>query len=332
MDIRNTKELKAFALQRLENAQNSRRIVLIYALIAIASAGLVTIVNYILGLQISNLGGLGNIGTRTILSTVQTVLPLVQSMVLLCLDVGYISAMLRIARGQYASPNGLQLGFDRFWVILRCTLIRSLIYVSAGFAATYLGVMIYMITPFSNKSTEILMPLMQDMTILDSGLVLDEATYNQLVASMTPAFIICALLCLLLIGPIFYSYRMVNHIIIDKPGMGALAILRESKKMMRGNRLSLLKLDIHLWWYYAATVAATLLCYGDVLAAMLGISFPWNEDVSYFLFFGLYLALQFAVYYFLRNRVDVTYGLAYDAVKPEEKQDNGVILGNIFQM
>ena len=32
------------------------------------------------------------------------------------------------------------------------------------------------------------------------------------------------------------------------------------------------------------------------------------------------------------DRVEVTYALAYDAVKPEEPKDNGVVLGNIFQM
>lgn len=332
MDIRNTKELKTFAAERLSGAANARQIVSLFSLIAVGLAGLVTLVNYLLGLQISNLGGLGNMGTRAILSTLQTVLPLVQSIVLLCLELGYISAMLRIARGQYASPNGLRLGFDRFWVLLRCTLISSLIYVGAGMGATYLAVFLFMLSPFSNEAIAVLAPLMSDMTILDSGIVLDDATYAQLVSSMTPAFILCALLCVILVGPIFYGYRMVGYVIIDKPGIGAMAALRESRNMMRGHRLSLLKLDLHMWWYYAATIAATVLCYGDVIAPMLGITFPWNEDISYFLFFALYLAAQFAVYYFLRNRVDVTYALAYDAVKPEEKKDDGVVLGNIFQM
>ena len=42
--------------------------------------------------------------------------------------------------------------------------------------------------------------------------------------------------------------------------------------------------------------------------------------------------IQFAAYYFLRNRMEVTYALFYDGVKPEEKQETGVVLGNIFQM
>ena len=102
--------------------------------------------------------------------------------------------------------------------------------------------------------------------------------------------------------------------------------------MMRGNRRNLVRLDLSLWWYYAAVFGATMVCYGDMILPSLGITFPWSETVSYFLFFLLYLALQLAVYYFLCNRVNVTYALAYDAVKPTEKKNNGVILGNIFNM
>jgi len=150
--------------------------------------------------------------------------------------------------------------------------------------------------------------------------------------AMVPAFVICGLLILALGGPVFYSYRMVNYVIIDKPGMGALMALRESKRMMRHNRLQLLKLDLSLWWYYLATAAAMAVGYGDVLLPMLGVELPIPETVSFFGFYGLYLLASFAIVYFLRNRTEVCYALAYEAVKPEEKQDGGVVLGNIFQM
>ena len=121
-------------------------------------------------------------------------------------------------------------------------------------------------------------------------------------------------------------------LIIDKPAVGALMALRESKKMMRGNRFQLLKLDISLWWYYLALAAATVILNGDVLLPMLGVELPIPETVAYFGFYALYLAASFAVHLFLRNRVEVCYALAYDGVKPEQKQDGGVVLGNIFQM
>lgn len=332
MDIRENRELVSFAGQRLEGQPKEKRIVLIYAAIAIGLTALVTVVNYVIGLQIDQLGGLGNMGKKTMFSTIQTVLPLAQAMVLLCLDVGYIAAMLRIARGQYVSEQTLRLGFDRFWVLLRISLFKGFRYFALGFLGVYAGVMIYMVSPLSNEVVELLMPYMADMTVLDSQIVLDDGAYAQLSSAMLPAFVICAVTCGALLLPTMYSYRMVNYVVIDKPGMGALAALRESKQMMRGRRVALLKLDLRLWWYYGAMALAMAVCYGDALLPMVGVVLPGSLDVWYFVFFGVYLALNFGIYYFLRNRAEVAYALAYDAVKPEEKKAEGVVLGNIFQM
>ena len=86
-----------------------------------------------------------------------------------------------------------------------------------------------------------------------------------------------------------------------------------------------------LWWHFAADVLASLLCYGDVLLSLVGVNLPWSGTVSYYLFFVLYLAAQFAVYYLLRSRAEVSYAIAYDAIRPKENQSGGVALGSIFQ-
>jgi len=259
-------------------------------------------------------------------------LPFVQSLLTMCLDLGYVAAMLRIARGMYTSPQTLRLGFDRFWLLLRCSIFKGLIMTGVMFASMYFGILIYMMTPFSDSAVGIITPLVSQTSVLNTGIVIDDATYALLMKAMLPAFAICGLLMLVLGGPVFYNYRMVNYVIIDKPGMGAMRALSESKKMMRHNRLQLLKLDISLWWYYLPTAAAMVICYGDVLLPMLGVELPVSETVAFFGFYALYLAASFAVHFFLRNRAEVCYALAYDAVKPAEKQDNGVVLGNIFQM
>ena len=43
-----------------------------------------------------------NIGTRSMLSTINSALPLIQTLVLMCLGLGYTAAMLRLVRRQYA--------------------------------------------------------------------------------------------------------------------------------------------------------------------------------------------------------------------------------------
>ena len=332
MNIRNRKELKHFAAERLENVKDSKRIVLIYTGLIMGLSVLVMAVNYVLDLRMDQLGGLSNMSARAALSAVQGVLPLVQSMVSTCLSVGFLAAMLRIARGQYVSPQTLRLGFDRFWVLLRCTVIKGLLYTSGIFVSVYAGIMVYMMTPWASEMMEFLVPYLEDVPLIDATVVLEAAVYDQFAAMLWPAYLICGILAAVLLLPMVYSYRMAEYVIIDKPAYGAMMALRESKKMMRANRVALFKLDVSLWWYYGALTLASVLGYGDVILPLLGVELPVSAEVGYFLFYGLYLAATAVAYYFLLDRVDVTYALAYDTLKPEEPKNEGVVLGNIFQM
>ena len=329
MDIRNTRQLKEFSAERLANARDGQKIVLHYSLITVAVSA-ATALSYVLSQQIARTGGLGSMGVRSALTTAQTLLPIVQAVFLMCLTLGYLATMLRIARGQYASPNGMRLGFDRFWVLLRCTLLKGLIFGGVAMASMYVAIAIYMMTPLSNSVVDILMPLVKNAGT--SGILLDDATYAQLMDATMPAMGIFGVLFLVLAAPVFYRYRMADYLIIDRPATGALAALRDSRMMTKGNRWNLFRLDLSMWWYYAAVLVSTAIGYGDQLLPALGITLSFSDTVSYFLFLGAYLAATFAVYYFLRNRVEVTYALAYDSIRPQDPENNGAVLGNIFQM
>lgn len=330
MTIPSFKILKKNAAERVATAEHSQRIVLIYAGIITALAILVTVVTYSLDLQIAKTGGLSNMGLRSMLSTIQSVLPMVQSMVVMCLDIGYIAAMLRISRQQYASEHTLKLGFDRFWVMLRFTLIQSGIYMIAAIAAFWISMQVYLITPLSNSMMSMVTPEMADPKVIMEVLQ-DPVFSSQIVTAMIPLLLIFSILYALLCIPISYSLRMSRYVIIDKPGHGAIFAIRESRKMMKGSCIRLFKLDVSLWWWFAVSFGSALLANGDALLPMLGISLPFSADVGYFVFYGLYLIAQFVICCLLRNRVEVVYAQVYNALKPREK-DNGVVLGNIFQM
>ena len=332
MDIRNIRALKHTASQRLETARDAQKIMLIYAGITIGTSALVTIINYTLGLQIDQTGGLRNMGLRSLLSTIQSVLPIVQSAALLCLEMGYLAAMLRICRGQYTSVQTLRAGMPRFWAVLRCSLLQGMIYAGAMIASFYLALQIYVISPLSNAAMEILMPLTSGLSSADPTILLDEATQLQLTQAMIPLFLIFGVLACVLCIPIVYQYRMANYVLMDNPASGALYALRESRFMMRRNRLALFKLDLSFWWYYGLTLLSTAICYGDVILGMLGITLPMSEAVSYFLFYGLFLAASFAIYLFFLNRVNTVYALTYDSLRPKKEETGGVVLGNIFNM
>lgn len=330
MTIPSFKILKKNAQERISAAEHSKKIVLIYTGIVTVLALLVTAANYVLKLQIDQLGGLSNMGLRSVLSTIQSVLPMVQSAVILCLELGYLAAMLRIARQQYASEHTLKLGFDRFWVLLRYTILESCIVMMAGLAAFWIALQVYLLTPLSKAVMSMVTPEMADPNVI-MEMLQDAAFAEKITAAMMPLLVLFGILYAALFIPIHYSLRLSKYVIIDKPGQGAMFAIRESRKMMKGSRIRLFKLDVSLWWWYAISFGSMALCYGDMLLPMIGIQLPMSSEVSYFVFYGLFLVIQFVACFFLRNKVEVVYAQVYNALKPREK-DPGVVLGNIFQM
>lgn len=334
MTLPSSRQLREDAGRQLSKAREPQKIVLIYTGILLGVSAFSTVAQYLLGSGISQTGGLRNLGLRSMLSTVSNILPIAQYIILLCLGLGFAAAALRIARGQFASPKTLKAGFERFWPLAKCTLLQGLILLAVGFGSFYLAMAIYMFSPFSEGFFTIITPLLADESILSTGIpVLDEATSLALMDQMWPMFIIFGILFLALAVPVTYRYRLVNYLIIDRPGIGAFAALRTSNSLMKGNKRRFFRLDLSFWWYYVLLSLASVVCYGDLVLAMLGISLPMSSTVSYFLFYALFLAADFGIYWFNLNRVEVTYALAYDALIPKQSNPSGgVVLGNIFDL
>ncbi len=334
MTIHDRRALIKTAERRLADAPQAKKILLIYVGILVLASVAVTAVTALLGNQISQTGGLGNMGIRSILSTFQQLAPILQSLLMLAVEFGYIAAMLRISRRQYTSPNAMRMGMDRFWPLLRCAFFQYAIYFAAIMAACYLGVLIFAFSPLARPLTEILMPLTaanpDPQAVLE---VMDEATQMRLMEAMIPMFILMGIIMLVMVVPMVYQYRMASYVLMDNPRAGGMQALRESKKMMRGNRFKLFRLDLQFWWYYLLITLASVLSYGDLILGMLGVTLPFSDTVAYYLFYALFLAALTAIYYFFRNRLEVTYALAYDILRPKPQEPtNEVVLGNIFQM
>lgn len=330
MDIRNIRELKNTAARRLDQAAESKKIILIYSAISILSALLVTVITYCLDLQVDRFGGLSHMGTRSMLSSISAVLPMVLNMALMCLELGFMAAMLRIGRGLYTSPQTLRAGMPRFWAMIRTNLLILSFCFVVGMAAFYLAMMVFVMTPFSDAAMEILLPIVNSAD--PAMLVLEESVELRLMDALTPLLVIFGILFLALALPITYRYRMANYVLMHDPRAGAFAALRRSRDMMRGNCLALVKIDLSLWWYYGLSMLSMLVCYGELLLAAFGVTLPMSPSVSFFLFYGLSLAIVFVTNIFFRGRVGVTYAMVFDAIRPKEENSGGVVLGNIFQM
>jgi len=317
MNIRQRRAIHDTAAGILSKPHDLSRTALLYAAIICGLSLLSTLVSTFLSDGISGTGGLGNIGLRSILSTGQSVLPLVNLLISACLGVGYHIAVLSHVRGFEATPKTLLGGFRHFGPVIRALLFQTLAYSIAIFGSTYLSSFIFMLTPFSAGFMEVLEPVLASASVLDNALVLDEATLMAAAGAMMPMFWILLIVCIVVLVPMHYRFRMVDFCLADDPRRGALAALSKSRFLMRRNCFALFRLDLDLWWFYLGQVVISLVCYGDVLLPLMGITFPWSNTVSFYLFFGLSLVMQFALYYFAMNRVYTVYAVAYEALQEQ---------------
>lgn len=311
MDIQNRRGLKEAARVSLANAAyDPRKLVLIHTLASVLFALAVTALDFVLGDRIAGTGGLGGLDRRTILSTIQSVLRLANLVLLPFWGVGYIYTAMGIARGKEVGPGSLLEGLRRWGAVLRVNLLQILLYFFMGMACYYFAMAIFLATPMSGSLQTLVTPYLNDPT----PLMTDPVLSAQVMRASIPMFVIFLVLCVILALPMAYHFRMSNYILLDDPKAGAFAVLRRSKRLMHGDRFNLFKLDLSFWWFYGAQALLSIICYGDWLLELLGVTLPFSGDTAFFLFYILSLALQVVLYTYTRNRVAVTYALTYDAL------------------
>lgn len=332
MSIPSSKYLKVKAANRLESGKDPKKVVLVYSAIVALSALAVNVVQFILDSQISKTGGLQNIGTRSALSTLSSVLPLVQTLVLMCLGLGYTAAVLRLVRRQYASEKTLKAGFERFWLLLRTRLLQALIYGGIAFLLSYVAMAIFMLSPLSSRLSSLALSLSAAGTLTPEALLNNDALLASAYEALMPMMVIYCILLVIVIWAISYRFRLVDYLLIDQPQLGALSALRTSRQKMKGHIKELFKLDISFWWYYLLRALSAGLIYLDMVLAILGVQLPLSPTASFFGVILAYLGSDFALNYFFLNRVEMAYALFYDILNPQQPPQEGAVLGNIFQM
>jgi len=309
--------LKETAWQRLGSAATDpRKLMLVYVGVSSVAMLLVTGLNFLLTEQIAGTGGLGGLGTRAALETAMEVLQTAANLLLPFWTMGYLSCVLKIVRGQRFEVSNLLDGFRNFWPVLRLNILYSVQFFVLAFLCLYPCILVYSMTPLSAPLMELLEPVAQAGT----EIVLDDATMEAATMAMIPLFILYGVAFLAVAAPRFYNYRMAFYALMDDPGAGARIALHRSTVMMQGNRLELLKLDASFWWFYVLDGLTVALCYADLILGMMGISLPVSADVSYFLFYVLYLAAQLGLYVWARNRVECTYAAGYNTLLEELAQ------------
>lgn len=309
LDNRALKQDAAKAL--LQANCDPKKLVLLHTGVTVLLGLALTVISYLLQLRIDSATGLGGIGTRSVLSTVQSMLTIAQMALLPFWQVGYLAVALAVSRGDRADKNTLFSGFDRFGPFLRLFIFQAITFGVIAMGSSYLTSFLYTLTPMGQQ-------LMEQMLALMGGEVVDEAAMTQ---AALPMMLLGAVVFLIAAAPTFYRMRLSRYILMDGE-RSALRALAASALMMKGRRMSMLKLDLSFWWYYLLQALVAAVCYGDVALTLLGVTMPWPEEVGFFGFFLLYMVCQLGIDYWQKNRIEVTYAGAYELLRQPRQPEN----------
>lgn len=306
-------DLHRQAQERLQQASSSKRLVLIHTLVALGSTLLIAGLNYLFSLQIAETGGLSGMGTRTLLSTAQTMLETAVMMALPFWQMGFIFIALNWARNIHAGTDDLLQGFRRLGPVLVFRILYGLVFIILSFAVVYLASAIFLMTPFSAPFLAEFSPLMDPSATAEQieALFAPERMAG-MVDTMTPLLIIFGIVFLIAAIPVFYRLRLGEFAVMD--GFRGGGALLHSFRATKRNWRCLLKLDLHFWWFYALILLCNIIGNGNWLLPYLGIQLPLSETVSYFLFFGVGTALQILVLWQFRGQVLTSYAMLYDTL------------------
>ena len=309
MKLDDRRGLKAAARAAMAAADYSpRKLILIHTGITVLASLLLYLVTGYMQAQIEQTGGLGGAPIRVMLSTAVSVLQMLFNLVLPFWQIGFLYAAMQIVRGKSAGPDSLKEGFRQAWSVLKTQLLLSLFACGLIFACYYAAYTIYLMTPLS-----------KDLMTAMMGTDLDA-----MMAAMEEALLPIGLLMLppLLVVGLWFSYRirLVNYVLMDAPGVGAMAVIRRSWKLMKGNFGKLLKLDLSFWWFYALEILLMLVAYADMLLPLIGIELPWPELVQTYAPLVVYQLLILLLYWWRGSQIQLTYACFYEAALPEDPE------------
>ena len=326
MDSHDRHALKNAARNSLAAAPyDPRKLIMIHTGITIAVSLLGTFLNFLISKQIETTGGLSGLGLRSVLSTAQSVLQVLVAVLLPFWEAGYCYATMQMAREKRATPDTLLHGFRRFRPLLRLKLTQGLIYVALGLACFFVSYYVFMLTPLSDPLYAIIETIDLDAMMMQTELLLDDATMLAMAEAYIPMMLIWLFL-FLIVGAFFsYRFRMATFLILDHPQMRAMETLRMSTYQLRGHITALIKLDLSFWWFYVLDVLFAILAYGDYALSIFGVPMPFSAEAAYFIFLILSLICQGGLFVMARNQVEVTYAKFYcatDLLPAEEAANN----------
>ena len=308
MDRNDRLSYRADAQRSLTEASyDHKKLILLHTGALLLLSVTVNIISFLLGEKIDESGGLGGLGVRGILTTVQSVLNLLPLAALPFWQMGYVYTTVQIARKKPVGPETLLEGFRKFFPVLRLKLLMAGMYMLVVFLTTQVGTMAFMMTPWATPMMSAIFAYSENPEDPSLMAAVDAAA----VEAAVPMLVIMGVIFLALAAPLFYRFRFAEQFLMERPLKGAVGAMKASSQLTAGERMGLFRLDLSFWWFYLLAGVSALLAYADMILPWLGIQMPFSEGVNYFLCLALYAVSQLALHWWRKNEVSVTYAQVY---------------------
>ena len=310
MHIRDRRGLKQEAATSLATAPgNYKQLISIHIGVTLTVSFVISVLQFVLEEMIGSTGGLGGVGTRTLLETAQSALQLIQTVALPFWQFGWLCTIMAVARQENTSFDTLLTGFRRFGPYLRLILLQAAIYFGIGIAGGYIAATLFMLTPWSYPMMDI---YTQAETLTTDSLY--AALDSVMADSLLPLMLIFFGVFFLLAAPVFYRLRFAPYCLADNPQGKALAAVKKSIAITRRNAFAIFRLDLSFWWFYALELLVTVIAYLDLLLSAAGITLPGPAWLGYFGTLALYGVVQLLLYRWRKPYLDATYVKAYESL------------------
>lgn len=310
MGITDRKRLRQTAAHALQGSPcDYKKLIGIHTGILLLVSLAVTLVDYLLEEQIGQTAGLSGVKLRSVLTSVQSALTIVQMIGLPFWQFGWVFGAMRLTRGGTADINTLLEGFRRFFPLLRLMLLQGIIYLVIGIATANAGMFFFAMTPWAKPLMEFYLraeSLPQEQLLL----AMEEVVTEIALPMMAIQLLVFAVVAI----PVAYRLRMAQYCLLDDPKGKAWAAIKRSVLITKRQSLALFRLDVSFWWFYALDVLVTAVAYVDVVLNLAGVSLGIAPWLAYFGSFVLYGLCQLGLYWWKKPQVDATYVCAYEAL------------------
>lgn len=309
------RNIKHSATQLLQQNQGSyRHLVRTHSFISTGTWLLLFIICYV----IQNLtpdGGLSNLGMHSILLTIQVSLILLRLFMAPLWEKGLTFVALEFVRGHRNTPKELNEGFFHLKPTSGSMFIQGLQYFLMYFISGSVTSLVLTLLPLSQTFYSDITKLLLDPSTPLRGRMLIAAGVYSIV-------FLCILLYLCL--RVFYRYRLTGPIILDNENISGTKATFNSRRLMRGHKKALLKLDLSYWWFHFPSLLGLVVPIFVLFITGSEITLSFKQEATLIMIAALTWLMRLMIHYFTKHKVCAVYVLFYEQLK--EQHENTVSL------